>query len=109
MPASAEELRIIDALTTRATTDAAFRSQLLADPRSTIEKVAGQPLPPEFNIKFVEKDSNVDALIVLPDFVPHNSELSVDELEAVAGGDCWICSDCIVTDCCGGTVDLNPF
>ena len=49
-----------------------------------LRQVAGQPLPAEFNIKFIEKGENVDALIVLPDFVPHNAELSVEELEAVA-------------------------
>jgi hypothetical protein len=112
MSASAEELRVIDSLTTRATTDEAFRKQLLADPRGSIEQIAGHPLPSDFNIKFIEKDANVDALIVLPDLVAQHSDLSVEELEAVAGGgDCWVCSDCLLTDClvtncCGGTADI---
>jgi hypothetical protein len=38
-------------------------------------------------MKFVERDPDVDALIVLPDFKRTDGELSDHELESVAGGD----------------------
>ena len=70
---------------TRAAVDREFRTGLLTDPRTTLEKLPGQPLPEGLRVKFIEKDSDCDAMFVLPDRVA-TDELTSEELEAVAGG-----------------------
>ena len=101
-----QEQQVIEEVTRRAATDGTFRQQLLADPRGTIATLIGQPFPEHVKIKFVEKDAGYDAVIVLPDYVAGASELSAEELEAVAGGvtadataaSCWV-SSCVGTSC----------
>ena len=70
---------------TKAAVDREFRTGLLTDPRTTLEKLAGQPLPESLRVKFIERDSDCDAMFVLPDPVAAE-ELTSEELEAVAGG-----------------------
>ena len=99
-----QEQQVLEEVTRRASTDGAFRQQLLADPRGTIAGLIGQPFPDSVKIKFVEKEPGYDAVIVLPDYVAGAAELSAEELEAVAGGvqaaasSCWV-SECIGTSC----------
>ncbi len=83
----------------KAATDPAFRKGLLTSPRSTLERILGEPLPERLRLKFIEKDPACDILFVLPDPVAPD-ELSPAALEAVAGGrshtvytdtpDCWL-------------------
>lgn len=69
----------------KAALDRDFRAGLLTDPRTTLEKMAGRPLPENLRVKFIEKDGDCDAMFVLPDPVVAD-ELTPEELEAVAGG-----------------------
>jgi hypothetical protein len=90
----------LDEIVRRAATDPTFRSQLLDDPTPALAQALGGPIPPNVRLKFIEKPSEYDALIVLPDVVSSRADLSDAELEAVAGGaadaealDCaWTCS-----------------
>ena len=81
------------ALLARSATDMTFRQQLLTNPREALAAFGGKDvssIPESVNIKFVE--NNVDATIVLPNFVDTETELSDRDLETVAGG-----SDLILT------------
>lgn len=102
-----DEQKILQDVSTRAAVDKEFRAKVLAEPHEALAEVAGMNVPSTFRIKFIEKTSDVDALIVLPDFVDNASELSPEELEAVAGGvaenDCWVLS-CVTS--CGTTCGL---
>lgn len=85
----------------RATIDPAFRARLLADPRPAILEATGTPLAADVTVRFVEKDPGLDLLIVLPDLVPADPELSPEELEQVAGGTAW-CDTITNDDYTGG-------
>ncbi len=65
--------------------DSEFRAGLLTNPRATLERMAGEPMPENLRVKFIEKDSDCDAMFVLPDPIS-SDELTDQELEAVAGG-----------------------
>jgi hypothetical protein len=100
---------IFEQILKRSATDAEFRARLISDPASAIEETIGVPLstlPRPINVKFIEKEAGVDAVLVLPDFVEEGS-LSDAELEAVAGGMSTelVAEDgcnvtCICTSCC---------
>ncbi len=84
-----KQQQILDAVLERATVDRDFRQQLLTDPRRAIQTAFGVVIPAEFRMKFVERDPDVDALVVLPDFKNENGsdgELSENELETISGG-----------------------
>ena len=78
-----------DAVIERARHDASFRKALLKRPRHTIYQHFGVQIPDRFKIRFVERDPELDALIVLPPW-DHGSaeqdELGDDDLDMVAGG-----------------------
>jgi hypothetical protein len=82
--------QLLQTITTRAAVDNEFRSQLISDPRGAVAEAVGVQLPETFRIKFVEKEQGLDAMVVLPDYVPEAAELSEEELEAVAGGSEWV-------------------
>lgn len=89
MPASSPGgPQALDAVLSRAATDAAFRQELLREPRAAIRDAFGVQIPDDFRIRFVERDPDLDALVVLPDFreEPEDSVLSEEELEMVSGG-----------------------
>lgn len=69
----------------RSAVDSEFRAGLLTDPRATLEKAAGKQMPENLRVKFIEKDSDCDAMFVLPDPVA-TDQLTPEQLEAVAGG-----------------------
>ena len=75
----------LQAVLARATTDRDFRRTLLTDPKRGIQDAFGVTLAADLRIKFVERGSDLDALIVLPEFTG-DGELSDDELDSVAGG-----------------------
>jgi hypothetical protein len=84
-----KQQQILDAVLERATVDRDFRQQLLTDPRRAIQAAFGVVIPAEFRMKFVERDADVDALVVLPDFrnEQHSDrELTENELETISGG-----------------------
>ena len=59
---------------------------LLAEPRQTISKTFGVAIPPTFRIRFIEKEPDLDALVVLPDLKVGGDELSNGDLDAANGG-----------------------
>jgi hypothetical protein len=68
----------------QALADAAFKAQLLSDPKSAIAKATDMTLPISLEIQVYEDTDTVKHL-VLP-VNPANSELSDADLELVAGG-----------------------
>jgi hypothetical protein len=83
---SNEQQQALEKILARASTDPGFRRQLLSDPRGTIFDAFGVRIPPHFRVKFIEKDRDVDALIVLPDTRSADGELSDRDLDVVSGG-----------------------
>lgn len=81
------------AIAARASRDSAFRSKLLHNPHAAIFEATGVSVPPDVRIKFVEKERDVDVMIVLPDAVLENGELCEDDVAYVAGGTNWGCQD----------------
>jgi hypothetical protein len=93
-----DENGVLETILHRSTTDRDFRNRLLADPNPAIEEVIGVSLsamPNNVRVKFIEKDKDVDSLIVLPDLVDVEGSLSDAELEAVAGGG----EGCLILSC----------
>ena len=87
MPTSNDrERQVLEAVVDRASKDPVFRKLLLTDPRGTIDANFGVRIPETFRIRFIERDPDLDALIVLPDLQVTNAELSDQDLEAVTGG-----------------------
>ncbi|GJG89790.1 hypothetical protein tb265_49710 [Gemmatimonadetes bacterium T265] len=85
-PPSPQDRQTLDAVLARASVDRQFRRQLVDDPRQAIQQAFGITIPNGFTMKFVERDRDVDALVVLPDFQNADGELSDADLESVAGG-----------------------
>jgi hypothetical protein len=86
MTMTVKEQQILETVLQRSVVDYEFRQQLLHDPRRAIHEALGVVVPANFRVKFIEKDKNVDALVVLPNFQCAPGELTEDELETVAGG-----------------------
>lgn len=63
---------IIDEVMRRATVDLQFRRRLLSEPNDALADVFGRPVPGHIKIQCIEKDPDVDALIVLPQFAPES-------------------------------------
>jgi hypothetical protein len=68
---------------TKALEDAAFKQQLLSDPKTAVEKLLGKSLG-AINLKVVQETANT-MYLVLPVHAG-SSELSDEELDMVAGG-----------------------
>jgi hypothetical protein len=81
-----EQQQLLDAILERSTVDRRFRQQLLTDPRRAIQEHFGVAIPATFAIRFIERDPDVDALVVLPDFQEPDGALSDRDLESVSGG-----------------------
>ena len=73
----------------RAATDAAFRHRLLRAPREAIRETFGVEAPPGLRLRFIEKDRDVDLLLVLPDLIDAGGPLDDRDIEAVTGGAAW--------------------
>lgn len=69
----------------RSTWDQEFRERLLNEPKRALEEEYGLELPPDFVLRFIEKEEGVDAVVVLPD-LEAEQELTDEELDTVAGG-----------------------
>ena len=89
-------------LTARAVTDGAFRTRLIADPHRAARE-AGIDLPPYARVRFDERPTGIDHVVVLPELAVTQPELSEEELDAVAGGTGGECGTC--TLCTGGLKD----
>lgn len=86
MTLSTAHQEALEQILTRAAVDLDFRKALLVDPRKTILDALGVRIPANFRVKFIEREKDVDALVVLPDLQRQDCELDDDDLEAVAGG-----------------------
>lgn len=78
---SAEEMRVH--LTQKAVEDTEFRSQLISDPKGTINKEFGIEIPDNVNIQVHSSDMRTIHLAL-----PPGSDLDEEQLEAVAAGLC---------------------
>lgn len=83
-PRGQEEL--LNAILDLSSTDRQFRSDLLRDPANAIHARFGVAIPRSYRLRFIEKDPEVDSLVVLPEFRSADEELDEDDLEAVSGG-----------------------
>lgn len=77
--------KAMEAIMSKASTDAEFRKSALADPNAAIEAAVGKPFPEGVTVRFVENEG-ATFTFVLPDLVPEGAVLSDSELEQVAGG-----------------------
>jgi hypothetical protein len=76
----------IDHVLSKAAGDAAFRQQLLSDPKGTLGRELGAQIPA--NIKILVLEDSADRVhLVLPP-AQTTGRLSDAELESVAGGEC---------------------
>ena len=78
----------MQAMLARSATDFDFRQTLLSNPRAAIAEFCGKDVadvPDTVNLVFIENEA--DATLVLPDLIDMEAELSIEELEAVAGGE----------------------
>jgi hypothetical protein len=71
----------------KAAQDAAFRAELLANPRAAVEKLFGTALPAHVKLQAVEQPADTYVVVVpTAAAVGAGGELSDADLEAVAGG-----------------------
>jgi hypothetical protein len=81
-----DDSKLLREVLRRSTVDAEFRSQLIENPHAAVKTATGVVLPTDLKLRFVEQPKDVDAYIVMPDFVDADSELTFEELEVVSGG-----------------------
>jgi hypothetical protein len=74
------------AVVTRAALDRHFRGRLLADPHRAVRESFGVELPRGLRLRFIEKDADVDLMVVLPDLVESMDHLDAAALDVVLGG-----------------------
>ncbi len=79
----------------RAAIDPDFRRRLLLDARGAIADTFGVQVPASLRLKFVEKDTDVDLMFVLPDLISSDGRLRDDDLRTVIGGAAcpWLLGD----------------
>ncbi len=78
-PPTVGELR--EHLVEKATADAAFREQLVADPKAAIKDELGLAIPDGFTVKVHEEQPDTSHLVL-----PPSAALSETEMEQAAGG-----------------------
>ena len=69
--------------------DMSFRRRLLDAPHEAIRDAFGIHVPPHFRMRFVERDADIDALVVLPEPAATSDELDDADLDSVSGGNGW--------------------
>ena len=79
----------LELVMTRAATDAAFRRRLLIEPREAIRDTFGVEVPPGLTLRFIEKDPDVELMLVLPDPIDADAPLDEARIDVVTGGADW--------------------
>ncbi|WP_051261172.1 NHLP leader peptide family RiPP precursor [Desulfovibrio inopinatus] len=92
MPEKTLREAVTEKVVTKAKDDAAFKQELLADPKSALEKHFGLVLPEAVTLEIKEETPN-QLFLVLP-IDPSDVELPEDVLQKMAGGD-WGGWDCV--------------
>ncbi len=77
-----------------------FREKILANPKETVEGMAGEKFPDDFKIQVIEGDPTASMAFILPPMA--ETELSDDDLENVAGGMCAQDNSTCLGNACGG-------
>jgi hypothetical protein len=72
-------------LIVRALKDETYRQHLKNNPKAALEEASGQSLPETLNVTVLEESAS-NLYIVLPPPLPEGSEMSDEQLDAVAGG-----------------------
>ena len=87
-------------LVQRSLQDEEFRQRLLDDPKGTLEQELGTRLPEGVVVRVVQESAQ-SIYLVLPfaSAVGEGGEVSDRELEAVAGGDSFYCTQTCPRDC----------
>lgn len=93
MATAASIAEVQQAIAARTIKDPAFRDELLANPKATIEKYSGQKLPAEARVVVNQQGPN-DLYLTIPDRKAFEAELKGElsdaDLEKVAGGEFFI-------------------
>ncbi|MDB9513472.1 proteusin family RiPP peptide OspA [Kamptonema animale CS-326] len=76
-------------LAIKALKDPSFREKLKANPKAVISEEFNTQVPDDLTIEVVEETAT-KMYLVLPAPEAVEEELSEEQLEAVAGGGCWI-------------------
>jgi hypothetical protein len=90
------EAKLID----RAMKDAAFREELVRDPKAVFARELGISVPDSIHVQVLEESSTTVYLVLPQAPASAGTELSDQELEAVAGGwsattaECGTCGTC---------------
>ena len=91
-------------LVQRSVEDEGFRQQLLGDPKGAVELALGSQLPPEVRVEALEETADTVYLVIPPSsLVGGGGELSDEQLQTVAGGECeWgtLTPSCTENDSC---------
>ena len=87
-------------LVQRSMEDEDFRQRLLDDPKGTLEQELGSPLSEGVEVRVVEESADT-IYLVLPSAsaVGEGGEISDRELEGVAGGDSFYCTQTCPRQC----------
>ncbi len=94
---------LMEKMTKKAMTDAAFRKEVLADATKALEKLAGKPLPEGSSLKCIERDPNYQTTLVLPDLLDEE-KLNDESLSSVAGG----ISAALIVSVCAIAAGVGP-
>lgn len=91
----------------KAIADPAFRQELLADPKATLEKMAGCALPDDPRLKAINADPNFMRNYSVPDFVQGElnfEELDMEEMGKVSAGISFF----LLASVCAGAFAVGP-
>ena len=95
-------LQLIDDVLHRSMVDPEFRHLALVSPTAAAALLSDRALPPTFQPHFVESSSlgtqTANSAYILPDMISADGLLNDLELEAVAGGSCFL-TNCMITNC----------